>query len=109
MPTRDLSPQGRQAEEWIKDIGALHAERWVVGDCTVMLSREPNVGFDGSYGWHMSIAHPRRYPTWDEIKTARYGIPTLDDVTMAQILGPVGEDEWVDIHENCFHLYEIKQ
>jgi len=26
---------------------------------------------------------------------------------MAQILGPVGDGEWVNLHENCFHLYEI--
>ena len=105
MPRRDLSPEGRYAEQLLLGIGALHAERWTVGDCTVMLTREP--GFGGGYGWHLSIAHPARYPTWDEIKTARYGMPELEDVTMAQILGPVGEGEWVDVHKNCFHLYEI--
>ena len=102
-----MSPAGRQAEMLLTNMGALHAERWVVGDCTVMLSREP-IGFDSKFGWHLSISHPDRYPTWDEIKTARYGIPVLTDVTMAQILGPVEEGEWVDVHRNCFHLYEIK-
>ena len=32
--------------------------------------------------WHLSIAHPVRYPSWDEIKAARYEfIP--DDVYMS--------------------------
>lgn len=107
MPRRDLSPSGAEAEGLLLSIGALMAERWIVGECTVMLSREPGVGFDGAYGWHLSIAHPKRYPTWDEIKTARYGLEALAEVTMAQVLGPVAEGEWVNVHDNCFHLYEI--
>lgn len=104
LPRRDLSPQGKLAEDLLLGLGAIHAERHMVGECSVMLAREP---LDGRYIWHLSISHPERYPTWDEIKTARYGLPVLDGVTMAQILGPVGEGEWVNVHDNCFHLYEI--
>lgn len=106
MPRRDLSPQGREAEALIEAIGALTAERWLVGDCTVMIAREPIHGT--GYRWHLSIAHPDRYPTWDEIKTAVYGIEALAEVVMAQVLGPVSDlGDWVNVHDNCFHLYEI--
>jgi hypothetical protein len=64
----------------------------------VLVTREPR-------GWHMSISHPTRYPKWDEIKRARYWF-VPDEVTMAQLLPP--RAEFVNIHENCFHLWEIK-
>lgn len=72
--------------------------------CSVMLAREP---MRGEYRWHLSIAHPARYPTWDEIKTAVYGIDALDGVTLAQVLAPGDGSVWVNVHDNCFHLYEI--
>lgn len=108
---RDLSPTGLAAERMLIDAGALYAMRYLVGhppdDCTAMLGREP-LGPGGEMRWHLSVSHPVRYPTWDEIKTAVYGIASLRKVTMGQVLGPVGPGEWVNIAENCFHLYEIK-
>lgn len=33
-------------------------------------------------GWHMSISHPDRYPTWDEVATAWYQlVPDADNRT----------------------------
>jgi hypothetical protein len=55
---------------------------------------------------HLSISHPRRYPTWDEIRDARYDL--MPDVPcMAMILPPKGD--YVNYHPNCFHLWEIDQ
>lgn len=54
--------------------------------------------------WHLSISHPSRYPTWDEIKEARYRL-LPDEIYMAMILPPSGE--YVNVHENCFHLWEV--
>ncbi len=54
--------------------------------------------------WHMSISHPDRYPSWDEIKKLRYRL-LPDDITMAIILPP--KKEYVNIYENCFHLWQI--
>lgn len=66
------------------------------GECYVMVGLES--------GWHLSISHPMRYPTYDEIKEARYKyIP--DDVYMAMIFPP--QNEFVNIHPNCFHLWQI--
>jgi hypothetical protein len=35
-------------------------------ECTVIVTRAE------ATGWHLSIAHHARYPTWDEISQARY-------------------------------------
>lgn len=67
------------------------------GGLRLIVSLEP-------IGWHMSISHPRRYPTWDEIADARYRfIP--DHVTMAMLLPP--RSEYVNLHETCMHLHQI--
>lgn len=67
------------------------------GDLKVFAGKEPP-------GWHMSISHPYRYPTWEEIKAARYDL-IPDDVTMAMLLPP--ERQFVNLHQNCFHLHQI--
>jgi hypothetical protein len=73
------------------------------GHLTVIAAKEPP-------GWHLSISHrtpllvPGRYPVWDEIKEARY-LFMPPDITMAQLLPPV--DEFVNIHETTFHLWEV--
>jgi hypothetical protein len=54
--------------------------------------------------WHLSISTPYRYPTWDEIKQARYDF-LPDEITIAMILPP--KSEYVNVHNYCFHLYEI--
>jgi hypothetical protein len=61
------------------------------------------VSRSAEFGWHLSISHPWRYPTWDEIAAARYAL-VPDAVTMAMVLPP--SDEYVNLHPNCFHLHE---
>jgi hypothetical protein len=55
--------------------------------------------------WHLSISHRGRYPTWDEIKQARYDL-IPNHVTMAQLLPP--KEEYVNLHPNTFHLHEVR-
>ena len=51
---------------------------------------------------HVSVAHPRRDPTWAEIREIK-----------CMFLGPeakaimvlAAESEWVNIHGHCFHLF----
>ncbi|HSC05469.1 MAG TPA: hypothetical protein VLD59_01430 [Steroidobacteraceae bacterium] len=87
--------------------GAIVARCWILGECSILVGREP-VASDGSYRWHLSIAHRRRYPTWDEIKMARYSIPELRDMPlMVQLLPKIDDPgQWTNLHDNCFHLYE---
>lgn len=56
---------------------------------------------------HVSIAHPRRYPTWDEIKEAKYHF-FKDDEDAVMIL-PRKTDGilYVNMHANCFHLWQL--
>jgi hypothetical protein len=53
--------------------------------------------------WHLSISHAHRYPTYEEIKEARYAL-IPDHVYMAQIFPPRGQ--FVNLHPNFFHLHE---
>jgi hypothetical protein len=55
--------------------------------------------------WHLSISHPERYPTWDELADARYTL-VPDQLTMAMLLPP--RDEYLNVHEHCFHLWQIE-
>ncbi|MBC7340853.1 MAG: hypothetical protein H5U02_00100 [Clostridia bacterium] len=75
------------------------ARAFRLGGCTVIVGRS-------DAGWHLSISHPDRYPTWDEIKEARY-LLVPDNVTMAMLLPP--KTEYVNVHKNCFHLWQIKE
>lgn len=73
-----------------------HAYR--MGDVSILISKEPGMG------WHMSIAHPSRYPTWDEVAHLRYRL-LPDAITMAMLLPP--HDQYINIHQNCFQLWQV--
>lgn len=64
------------------------------------------VGWTHKDGWHLSISHRDRYPTWDEIKDARYAL-LPNDAMIAMMLPP--KDEYVNLHPNCFHLWECRK
>lgn len=82
-----------------------HLKCYFLGECSVFVGVEPHQERGlVRMRWHLSIAHKSRYPTWDEIKEARYRL-VPDEVTMAMILPP--SDGYVNLHNNCFHLYEI--
>lgn len=75
-----------------------NACRYEMNGCTIIVG-------SSSKGYHMSISHPDRLPTWEEIRTARYKL-CPKNVTMAMLLPP--ENEYVNIHPNCFHLWQVK-
>lgn len=68
------------------------------GECRVFVGIEDD-------RWHLSIAHPRRLPTWDELRDARYRF-VPDAVVMAMLLPP--KADYVNYHLYCFHLWEIR-
>ncbi len=79
------------------------AKQYTMGSLRILVGHE-----ETEYGkrWHLSISHPTRYPKWDEIKEARMRyIP--QSVTMAMFLP--GEKDYVNIHPNCFHLWETQE
>lgn len=76
------------------------AKRYRMGHCSIIVGTIPGLG------WHLSITHPTRYPSWDEIADARYTL-LPDDVTMAMILPP--KAQYVNLHPNSFHLHQIER
>lgn len=56
--------------------------------------------------WHMSISHPSRLPTYDELKNARYKyLP--DEIMAAQIFPP--QAEFVNLHPYCLHVWQLRE
>lgn len=51
---------------------------------------------------HLSISHKKRYPTWDEIKFARYRF-LPENATYAMFFPP--KKNYVNVHNNTFHLF----
>ena len=98
----------RQVADPLRDMAAQSGARgrraFLLGECSVIVAREP-AGRGGEYLWHLSIAHPERYPSWDEIHDARYRL-VPDSVTMGMLLPP--RAEYVNVHPNCFHLWEVE-
>lgn len=81
----------------IGSMNGVPTQAYRLGECSVIITRE-------HCRWHLSIAHKRRYPTWDEIAEARYRL-CPKNLTMALLLPPV--DKYVNLHANCFQLHEI--
>lgn len=73
-----------------------------MGECKIMLSSEAEIKENG---WHFSISHPTRHPTWEEQKNARYQL-CPPEITMASYMPPMSE--FVNIHEHCFHWWEVR-
>ncbi len=86
-----------------------NAKAYRMGQCNIIVSHEiygggPAILSFGKIRWHLSISCPNRYPTFDEIKAARYAL-IPDEAQMAMFFPP--RKEYVNIHQNCFHLYEV--
>ncbi len=73
-----------------------------MGYCSIFVGREP--ASDGSLRWHLSIAHPFRLPTWDEVKRVRAAL-LPPDVHFAMPMPP--EQYWLNVHNYCLHLWEV--
>ena len=59
-------------------------------------------------GWHVSVSHPRRYPTWDEIHAAWYDlVPGAGRDFEGAIILPRQAD-YVNLHKNCFHVHQLR-
>lgn len=74
---------------------------YTMGKCRILIS-PPYIA--QGIGYHMSISHTSRYPTWDEISHARYQL-LPDNITMAMLLPPT--EQYVNLHERTFHLHQI--
>lgn len=56
---------------------------------------------------HVSVSHPSRYPTWEEIKEVKYHF-FKDDEDAIMVLPRKSDNMlYVNIHPNCFHLWQL--
>lgn len=83
--------------------------------CMVERRKEDDKALFPDGRWHLSISHnmaertgpqntPGRFPTWEEIKEARYKF-VPDNVNMAIMFPP--SELYYNRHETCLHLLEV--
>lgn len=72
---------------------------WRMGELWIIQTR------NGGHSTHLSISHPRRLPTWEEVRRVRYELLPLD-ATFAMLLPP--PEDYVNVHEFCFQLIEVQ-
>lgn len=87
----------RTLQEHFTNMGGEVQGLFLVNACLQVI-----VGMEGGRQ-HLSVSHPRRYPTWDEIRDVRYAL-LPNEKTFAILFPP--PEEYVNFHKNCFHLYE---
>lgn len=79
--------------------GIITTNTYRKGSLLVLLSIEDH---GGKIVRHVSVSRKDRYPTWDEIKEVRY---TFFDEKHDVIMVMPPKSEYVNLHENCFHLW----
>lgn len=58
-------------------------------------------------GWHLSMSHPHRLPTWDEMNFARIKL-LPHDVDFVLPMPRLDDDSYVNTHPFCLHIHEAK-
>ena len=101
MPV-ELSVPATMRAAW-KKVGVVGGRCWRMGECHIIRAREP-AGVERERLWHLSISHPTRHPSWDEIKTARYRM-LPGDICVGILLPP--PERYIDLHPHTFHLWEV--
>lgn len=110
-PIVEVEPPPRLAEMW-RAFGLDGCKAYRMGNLSIFAGREPmgfrtspiDTGQNGPLRWHLSIAHPARYPTWDEMSAAREKLLPADLVFV--MVFPAAWDIYVNSHPHCFHLWE---
>jgi len=89
------------AEDQVMEFINRHGMVW--GPFSFIFTREKHP--DGEY-LHLSVANVERYPSWDELMIFR-SVFFDDKMEVFQVLPPI--DEYVNVHEHCFHLWHKKE
>lgn len=95
VPKLIQKPMPRQ----IADLLPPSTKVYELGECTVFTDLEER-------GYHMSISHPERLPTWDEIATAWYGTTPKDTEGMLVLPKP---GNYVNIHKFCMQVHQLPE
>lgn len=78
-------------------------EQFKMGKATILVSPPTE-----HQGWHLSISRPDHYPEWDEIVAAWYGLVPDASTREGMLVLPKLQD-YINVHENCFHVHEVFQ
>jgi hypothetical protein len=83
-------------------------KQFTLGECNILVARErvDRLGDESDWLWHLSISHPERHPTWDEIKAARYRLLS-NGLCFGILLPPPEQYVNVPAQDHVFHLWEI--
>jgi hypothetical protein len=102
-PRRSEFPPILPMQAWNKPLQAYlevtHTELYRMGLLTVWYRHNPHVD-----EYDLSISHPKRYPTWDEIAHLRYKMLPQDRAYAMLLPNP---KDYVAIAKNMFHLVEV--
>jgi hypothetical protein len=91
--------------ERLRMMGSRGVKTFRMGACSIIKAREP-AGTDNELLWHLTISHPDRHPTWDEIKVARYRLLPLDRC-FGMLLPPPEYYVNVEEQDHVFQLWEV--
>lgn len=98
LPLREISAEGIGRGTVLEILAYVRA--YTLGECSVLVTKTPRIG------WHLSIAHDSRYPTWDEIAQARYRL-LPEGIWCAMYLPP--PEEYVNLHRFCFQIQQCPE
>ena len=70
-----------------------------VGDMALIVSHSEKEG-----GWHLSMSHKNKLPTYEEMKDFRYKF-LPNGINVCEIFPP--REKFVNIHPFCRHLWEM--
>lgn len=87
--------------KWRRIQHPLGGDWFAWGEVAVCVTREGGE-------WHLSISHPRRYPTWTEIRQAWYDLVPGAGVDFEGAIILPRNCEYVNLHPNCFHVYQLR-
>jgi hypothetical protein len=105
VPERIIEYANPDVREHLRAMGSRGVKTFAMGECSIIKAREP-AGVNGELLWHLTISHPDRHPTWDEIKTVRYRLLPLDRC-FGMLLPP--PEFYVNLpqQDHVFRLWEI--
>lgn len=87
---------------WVEDIRGADGVRYVNPKQRLSLIWSVAQEGDGKWWQHISVAHPARLPTWDELVTIKEWLIGRD-VDAYQVIPK--RSNYVNIHPNCLHLF----
>jgi hypothetical protein len=101
--TQQPVPQ-EMIEQWAANLPGQAAPRlFTRGELRAMLGREPCGGApEDPPRWHLSISHPDRVPSWEEVRDACHEL--RPGVTFS--IGIPPRSMWLNEHDHVLHAWE---